>query len=809
MNELKYTLKLLSKNIRFSLLCTSIVAIGIALVLPFYSLVENISPAELPLAEGDRFVLLQQTAEQGGDIQESFLYDNFHYQYFKTGASSFANLSAWRDMPLTLSDGEFAQAFSGAEIEPVLLELTGIAPIMGRTFSADDADSGATPVAIISHDAWQSYYSGREDIIGHQSRIRGEMRNIVGVMPETFAFPIFHDVWLPLQLAAPATRGSAPQDLYLVGLRAEDASLIDASREIALLQAQIGSSWTEDYGHIATSEVLPYASVAGGLTDGISILFLTVLLLVMFNAANLFVVRGAERIEELAIRSAMGADHRQMAKALMLESFLVCLFGLVAGLLLAWVAIAALAGLIADVTPGFTALFWWDVSLRPHMVLESTVMTGIVWLVSGGLPAWRISRSQIDQLIAGQGKGLRDTEASRTSKVLVNAQLVMSCLLLTLGMFTVLTWSNTTVTQLPSSATLFSGNVDFTGDYLTDPGRGEIYRANLASALEAEAAVDSVVFTTGIPGRGGSLLPYETEDMTVPDSDAYPRQYSLSVSENYFDLLGNDLLQGRGFGLEDISTSLPVAIVDERLVAMYWPDAPVLGKRIRLNPGQDGPWLTIVGVSRAQAQESTLQMEEVGTPVLYRPLRQANPNRFFVLFRAADPAIDYRRALGSAATSADRDVSVRNVQSVAEFEATRLGSLDFNSDLGSMFVLVALYLTGIATYGLAARAIASRQLEIGVRMALGAGRSSCIRTILRDGVLMVATGLSLGGMLAILGTYGVLTAVTNGLTVPSFEILISTTGAVGLSMAALVLLANYIPARRLVAMEPGEALHYE
>lgn len=807
MNELKYTLKLISKNIRFSLLCISVIAIGVGIIVPFYSFVHNVSGKELPLDQGDRYVTFKKEVEDRSQILGVPRYDVFHYNYFKENSTSFDFLEAWQNVAVSISDGEYSESYIAAEIEPYLLQVTGIQPVLGRLFTEQDTEYGSEQVAILSFQSWQTYYTAREDIIGHQSRINGVTRTIIGVMPEDFTFPISHDLWMPLSLPRDVVQGEGLENLALVGFLADNVDMSQASSEIQLLQSQIKASWPDEYSYIESSEVVPYSEIGGGETVATEILFIIMVLLITLNAGNLFFVRGEERLQELAIRSALGADHRRIAQALMLESFLVIFIGLLFGLALAQLGLNSLDQILTNAAPSITSTFWWDMSINMDILATSLLVTTLVWLVSGGLPAWRISRINISEYISQSGKGLTEGGATRINKILVNSQLVISCALLTMGAFTILVNSNTNLVTFRNSESLYTGYINFTSETFSSGRTPQAYRLNLQQSLAQQSGIDGVTFTTDIPGGGGTTVAYSAEDQDLAVNEIYPRQYAQSVSPGYFEMLAIELLQGREFGDEDEFASLPVAIVDQRLVDLLWPDESPLGKRIQVNPEENSPWVTIVGVAEPRFQEGIVSQESTGTPVLYRPLNQTNPFQFSVIFNSQDPGLDYQRVLRRAASGADRDIPIVQIQSFSQIEESRESNLRLNLNIGLIFMLIALYLTGTTTYGLAARAAYRKRTEIGIRMALGARKIDCLRVILKDGFSAVVIGLGLGGALAILGSYAVLTLTP--LPIGTLEALIPLTLIVCLLMGGLVMLANYFPARKIVAMEPGEALHYE
>jgi hypothetical protein len=291
-------------------------------------------------------------------------------------------------------------------------------------------------------------------------------------------------------------------------------------------------------------------------------------------------------------------------------------------------------------------------------------------------------------------------------------------------------------------------------------------------------------------------------------NEAWPTAHRVFVTDEYFALIEADLVQGRNFGAEDTDGSLPVAIIDQRLAEQLWPGVSAVGKRIRMNPDDASPWLTIVGVVEPIVMEGVVLPGTVGIPGVYQALRQAlSGDELSLLVSAPDPAFDYLNTIRRGAAQADRDIPFTNIRSVKATERANATMLLGGSSSYFALMVVALYLTAAATYGLAARIASRRRTETGIRMALGASPAACIRVFLKDGCKTVAYGLGIGSFLAIVMSYSVL-SLAGGSTY-AVRAIVPTALLLGLVMGGLVMLANYFPARKIVAMEPADALRYE
>lgn len=810
-NELRYTLRVMGKNLKFTFLCVTVIAIGLGLVLPLYAFVDNLAFKSPPYPEGSRYVGLNKILTPGNQSSGLPAFDHFHYRYFSDNAKTFAALYAWQNSSLTVSDGEYVEVYESAVLEPGLLELPSVQPLMGRLFRAEDAQPGAAPVAIISAEVWQFYYAARIDIIGHTARINGESRTIVGVMPEGFTFPRAQQLWLPLVLPAMANAGEGEENLIVVGKLAASASVSQASKEISLLEANILSSNPTLYPAIASVKVVPYVqSMKLIFGSWIAVAFLgSIILLVAVNIGNLFIARGEERTNELAIRSALGAAPLRLAQSMLLESFMVCMWGLFLGLFIAYFGIAYLNSFIESASDGLMSrMFWWDMSLNGRTVTISVLAVLGIWLGSGGLPAWHMSRANLQVLIAGSSKGRGDRGNSFLTKILVNLQLIIGCVLLSFGVVQVISFASSQTNEVSGADLLYAATVNFADTPLVSAEGRLAYLDDLQRNLGNEPTVREVAFASAVPFLGAARrASFAIEEQELRINDVYPHVLALAVSENYLDVLNRKIIAGRGFNTGDTPESLAVAVIDERLADLYWPGESALGKRIQLDPADNASWLTVVGVSEPLYMGRKLVAGQIGTPLVYQPIRQADSMRLNLVAKFTTPPGDAQALIGKAATGTNRDIPVNELASF-----TRIGDRADESDtfyfyLFLGFILIALYLCSAATYGLAARAASRRRVETGIRMALGASPGTSMMVFIKDGFKMVVTGLGIGGTVAVLLSYWSLSM--NETPVSVAPLLIPTVISISLIMGTLVMLANYFPAKKIIAMEPGDALRHE
>jgi hypothetical protein len=331
------------------------------------------------------------------------------------------------------------------------------------------------------------------------------------------------------------------------------------------------------------------------------------------------------------------------------------------------------------------------------------------------------------------------------------------------------------------------------------PAQRVRYWSDLTAAIRRRMPGAEVAFTTAVPTVPPTVAAsVETQQDTQRQGTKLP---VVAVSDEYFKLLGVALRSGRLFDSTDESTSLHVAVVDEKLAARYWPGQSVIGKRVQLSPAANGPWLTVVGVVSGVAGRPYSRERNSG--VIYQSLRQAAPPQFLLLVRLPNTATDSRTAIRAAAFEVDRDLPLHNLQMLDAYLAAV--SLRW-AGLVSVFLaigLITIVLAASGLFGLISRSVAQRTQEVGIRRALGATSRQATSMFLRQGALYLAVAIVAVG----LGT--AVTAAMSRVISNILDLVVPVTLAVVVLIAAVIFIASYLPSRRAVALEPGDALRYE
>jgi putative ABC transport system permease protein len=801
--DLKFAWRVLLKAPGHSLLCTLIVALSVGLGLFCYVLLFNsmLKPLPFPGSEHWLSVQIAPKATATGDPQ----IDAYTYQQVLRHNRTAQHLGAFAIRAAVLSEGQTSTSLRAAAINPGLLAAMQVPPYAGRLFTAADSQVGAAPAAILSFDTWQHYFAADPAIIGKQARIDGQPMQIVGIMPQDYL--VFQDfqVWLPLPLSTLARPGDSTAPLTAFVALEPGQNISALANEMQAGVAEVNKSYPGlfDAGrHIELYRAnIMYFHDNVPIMGTLNVLGAGVVLLGCLNISMIFFARLLERSRELALRAALGASRSRLLQQCLLESAPVVLLGLLLGIALAAVGMRWADGLgdyenqIQEL--GRAASY----ALHPADLLVGAAMALVIWLLSTLIPAWRIAKQDTAATLAGGGKGVAGPGDGRSASLLVGLEVAVSSLVLVACanvVFSVAAAGNKP-TGLNSARVVITTDPTVFDSRYPQPSMRLRYWDELAAAIHNRTPGAEVAYSTLAPtGR-------EKVWVSIEHAEGTDRQGRLmlpltTVSDNYFALLGIRLRSGRLFDSTDSGTSLGVAIVDENVARYHWPGQDVLGKRIKVNSAANEPWLTIVGVvSHVRGRPNS----DEAVSYIYRPLRQVTPSAFRVLVKLPTSVADSRRVLRAAAFAVDRDLPLRNLQPFDDY----LASLDLEyKSLGPMFsaiAVVTVILAATGLFGLISRSVARRTQEVGVRRALGGTSWQVTSVFLRQGVLYFCVGLA-GGCLGIL--------VTNFLDATIGNILIygaRVTLSVFVFIALVIFVASYLPTRRAVSLEPGDALRYE
>lgn len=800
-------LRLAARRLRrapgFTAAAVATLALGIGATTALFAVVDAVVLRALPYPEAERLVAIVETDDgRRSSVAPANIAD------YRTGAIE--SLAAWHFVETDLSEGGRPEALFGHAVGADFFTVLGKGPVLGRAFLPEEDREGGPRVVILSDGLWRSRFAADPAIVGRTIRLDRQPALVVGVMPPDFVAPggmAGRTVSLLVPAAFPAellaNRGD--HETNLVARLRPGASVAQARAELRDVSERLARGFPNTNRQIR-AEAVPLDRDLTRSVRGSMLLLLGAVLAVLgvacLNVANLQVVRALSRGREIAIAAALGADRARLATGLVVESLLLALLGGGAGLVLARVLLDGLKALAPAGTPRLdaAALDWRVLAVA----LAATVATGLAF---GLLPALTATRARPFAFLAG-GRDPSSRAVLRWRGALVSAQVALALALLVAAGLLVRSMARLHAVPLGfETGRVVAARVNLPEAHYPDPARRLAFFEELERRLAARPGVEAVAFANALPLRGGWSTGIEIEGRVPPRAlgpgrRAFDDADAQAVSPGYFHALGIPHLAGRGFEPGDREGAPYVALVNEDFARRYSPERSALGRRLRR--GDKAPWVEVVGVVgslRRDGRDGELN------PQVYLPAAQTGlyPVRLAdVALRGTGGMEALAGLLRAEVTALDPEQPLSRVMSLDEALERGASERRFGLALFSGFALVALVLTLVGIYGVAAYAVSQRTAELGVRIALGADRGRIVRLVARDVLLQVGTGLAIGVVLAYAGSRAL-----SGLL---FEVGPTDPGTYALVpplLALAGLLAAAGPALRATRVDPVAALRCE
>jgi predicted permease len=814
-SELPRAWRRLSTNPGFSLLAVTIFSVGIGLSVYVYTFMDVLFYKKLDFPGAERMTYMERKVD--GQNWCCGTIDLHTFQYMDSNQTVFEDFGALRMFTWVNFTNEKNSARPWtAYTTPSMFDMLEVEPVIGRTLHPEDDVPGARRVVVIGYDIWQQVYDGRGDVIGEPALIQGIAHTVVGVMPEGFRFPVKHDMWIPLQ-ADKAVEPSSDWSSRVVmfGKMKPGQTLQSTNAELANLMSQLEEEHPTFYGDFSV-EAWPTAHLFVQNTFSLKFLLIAtsiaIMFLVCFNISNVLVARANENVKEVAIRSALGAPRFVLMQQVLAESLILCAAGAGLGILLAGISLSA-TGVVMQSIFGSPSPFWYDFTLSGNSIVFVVFATIFAWLAAGLFPAWKASGVNCNEALKDANKGGGGKGSNRLTGALVTLQIFLSSVLVSVAVDSVLGLREQLNTEFGVDISEYiTGHVLLTEvEYPTVESRLQYFDL-LKEEVESEPGVIASSAANFLVGDSSYSQEYGIEDSDLTVEGRYPDTNVVAIQDNYFDTLGIEIASGRGFDTSDNQDAPAVGIVGTDFAEKLWPGQSPLGKRIQLNPKDNGEWITIVGVI-PYLRQSPPQRFDRENGAVYRPFSQAMPLNDSVLKMIAkvegDPTT-YSEAVQEAARRTDARIAVDALWTLEKrINMTTTG----NRLIASMFTIfgtISVLLAAFGIYSMSSRAAVLRIHEFGIRRALGSSDERIVSLLILRGLKHLAIGLSLG-LIAALFLFTEL--LPNGAGQTDTRLIVVQTliafGGVSAIITFTVLLASLVPARRAVSLQPAEALHYE
>lgn len=801
MNNLTSALRQIRNAPGFSLVVLTTLALGVGANTAIFSVINGVLLRPLPYEEPERLMRLY---ERSANFPKASWAPG---QFFSArhDNASFEAMAAWQVANFNLStDGVDPERIEGAAVTLEFDRVLRVTPSRGRFFGPGEFSPGQDAVVLISHGLWQQRFAEDPNIVGRSVFISGRPRQIIGVMPDAFTFPGKTQMWAPF---APDEENRTRRDLHSLqafarlkpGITYEKAvaDLATLSARYAKEFASTDADWSALALPMLDDAVAPVRPALIVLVASV----VALLLIACANVTNLLLARSAARQREISLRSALGASRLQIARQLMVEGLAYFALGGAAGIFAGrWL----LVGLLAVAPASIPRLDQVTLDLRVLAFTAAvTLLTGFVF---GLIPAWTASRTDLTSALReGGGGAISGRSFLRDGLVVVQVAatviLLISCGLL-LRSFQQLQRVDTGF----AAEKVMTMRIDLPSAKYGTLGQSDEKRIrfvhDLVERLQKLPGVESAASVTTAPLSGGPTFIMRVEsNVNVTPSSAPVTRYR-TISPDYFKVMGIALVSGRFFTERDTVGAPRVVIINRAFARKFLSEFPnPLGQRVEVALDDPPRWAEVVGVV-ADAKIDALEAE---TPVqAYEPYHEFPFNNITVVARARRDPLALAAAMRKEVLALDPQQPVHTVKTMEQIVDDSLGQRYFSLLLVGVFALVALLLASIGLYGVISYGVAQRTREFGVRLSIGASRRDITSMVLGQGSRLIAAGLAIGLIGALLSTrlfetmlFGV--GERDPLT---FAFVIVLLGAVSV-------MACVVPARRAAGVDPLAALREE
>ena len=740
--DLRHAARLIRRNPVFAMVAMLTLSLGIGANTVIFSAVDNVLLHSLPYPQADRLYAVWSHSRPGGaapmHVSTADFYD------WQTQSRDFESLAAYASWPMNLTNVEEPRRLVTQLVTANLFSTLGVPAEIGRTFSRDEDQEHSAPVIVISHQLWRALGESPR-VIGSQLTLNGSSVTVIGVMPASFAFPSKEtDAWVPLSMDAKNRANREGRWLSVIGRLERNTSLREAVGKLDVITARLAESFPATNAGW-TASFVPLREELVGKSRPILLSLqacgLLLLLITCVNLANLLLAKGLSRGREIALRAALGAGRARIVRQLIIESMLLAVLAGIAGLGISTQGIAFLRSFGDGLIPRAETIH-----LSPSVVLFTLGVTFVTAMVFGMMPAFHTSRIDLrEQLGSGNRGTSRNLERQRG--LLIAIEIGLACVLLI-----------STGLLAKSLRGLLSTSPGLRTDHMLTVQLTLPKSKYPASAQQSDALQQILQRVQNLPGvvaaaevsdtplKGNNpTFQFELEGLTRKSSDA-PIQAGLRIiSVGYLQTAGIPLESGRDVTVDDRSSTLPVAMINETLAHMYWPGSDPVGRTLRLK--EDQRWISVIGVVR---DTKHMGLKDQEGPVVYIPYAQKSQDWLSwttLLVRTAGQPLAFAPAVRNAIRSFDKDQPIAEIDTLDNSLSRSTAIPRFTTFTVGAISGFALLIAVVGVYGLLSYAVTQRTQELGIRLTM-ASPLRLFWMLLRQVMLRVLAGVSGGLLLA-------------------------------------------------------------
>ncbi|MFN2566547.1 MAG: ADOP family duplicated permease [Gemmatimonadaceae bacterium] len=802
--DVRFAARTLRRSPAFAAMAIVCVALGVCVTTTIFSAVHGILIRPLPYERADELVSVY-AQNPGREIRGSNVsYPD--YVSWRDANRTFAALALWTWSSHAFSgDGGEAERVEGASITANLLPILGVRPMLGRQFLPEEHQDGRDNVVLLGYGLWQRRFGGDRSVVGRTITVNGRPHTVVGVMPPRFNFPERGEAWVPFGAPAWATeQRSSRQYAGALGRLKPGVRLEQAGADLDRISAELqraypreNTGWSAQLVPIRDDLVRdlrrPLLVFAGAVA--------LVLLIACANVANLMLARASTRQREIAIRVAVGAGRGRLVRQVLTESLVLAAAGGALGAGLSYFGVRLLRLAFPESLP-----FYISLELDRPALAFAVLATTLAGVLVGIAPAVRATRVDLTASLKEGGRGSgAGASRSRMRATLVVAEVALSVVLMIGAMLLIRSYRALEGTDLGfDEHGMLSMRISLPTVKYDNHARVSAFYDRLLARIRAMPGVESVGAAQGAPFSGWNVHNRLTIEGRPP---AGPGEELLThfqlITPDYLRAIGVPIVRGRGLLASDRDSLAPVGVVNETFVKQILRGADPIGKRVKLgSPDAPSPWVTIVGVMRDYRHYRLPQPMDAAIflPYAVEPV----PSQTLAIRTSLPDPHALVPAVRNAIRELDPSVPAFRIQTFEEVVSRSLWRQRLQGEVLGVFAALALLLASVGLYGVIAYAVAQRTRELGVRMALGATRRHVLGLVLGQGARLTLIGVVLGAAGALALSRVIASLLYGVKPTDPFTFL-----AVPTALAAVALLASYVPARRAMEVDPLVAMRAE
>lgn len=801
--DLKYGLRILAKNPVFTTVAIVTLALGIGANTAIFSLVNALLLQPLPYRNPEALVMLRVTEPSGpGNL---YPVSGPDFTDWRKQNRVFESMAAGTGSGETLTGPFEPLQLEGSEVSPEIFHVLGVEPLLGRAFTDGETQSGHDQVVILSYGLWERTFGGDKSIVGKNITLNGRAYDVVGVMKPSLKFPQFWgekaEFWIPLNLQQPKWRKSRGNHwLWVMGRLRPGVSLATAQAEMDTVSHRLSMQYPHDDSGVNAKVKSLRDQLTQDVRPAVLVLFGAVgflLLIACANIAGLMLAKAVGRQREIAIRLAVGSGRWRLIRQLVTESVLLFLLGGIGGLVSGWAALRVL--LYAAPTgyiPGIVRVHLGSTvfAFTFLVALSTGIFAGLVPAIQASKPDLHDALKEGGRITAAPHHRSRSLltagEIALALVMLIGAGLAIKSLVRLMGVQAGFDPHHVLKARVTLPETRYKKQEQITGFY-----------QQLMQRLRALPGVQSASAASELPLEGGSNGVVYIEGKPLPKNMwSSPLVEWCTVMPEYFHTMRIPLIKGRDFTPHDGPKAPEVAIINETMAHLFWPNQNPVGKHFA-HDYQHPKWITVIGVV-GDVREFGLAGRPI--PEAYFPELADHESWLTIVMRTSTPPLSEVAELRGAVRGLDRELPVFDAGTMSQIVSQSSEQQQFAALLLASFAIAALVLASVGIYGVISYSVAQRTHEIGVRMALGARRQDVFKLVLGQGMKLALGGV-VAGVIAALGLTRLMANLLYGVR-PTDPL---TFVAVSFVLTAVGFVACYIPARRATKIDPMEALRYE